>query len=213
FLNVGPGFGYTVRGNPDLEPEVSRNLTASIEWAGARTYLRLEAFDNRFDDFIETRPVGDSSGITVYTYGNVDDGFTRGAELEAGVTWRGLRLEAGYGVLHAQDSETGESLLGRPERSARGTIGYSRPGGLRVAVTGVHTGETAMRRTASGTEWREGFLRFDARVAQEVWGGFELAVGVDNLFDVRLAEWPGFTGRHLYTAVSWRASGDARATR
>jgi outer membrane receptor for ferrienterochelin and colicins len=86
FLNVGPAIGYTVRGNPDLRPEVSRNLTASVEWAAARSYLRVQAFENRFDDFIETRAVGDSSGVTIYTYGNVDDGFTRGGEIEAGVT-------------------------------------------------------------------------------------------------------------------------------
>ena len=53
FLNVGSGFGYTVRGNPDLQPEVSRNVTASLEWAGPRTFLRVQAFENRFDDFIE----------------------------------------------------------------------------------------------------------------------------------------------------------------
>jgi hypothetical protein len=30
---------------------------------------------------------------------------------------------------------------------------------------------------------------------------------VDNLLDERLEEWPGFTGRHLYTSVAWRAAG------
>ncbi|HEX7120304.1 MAG TPA: TonB-dependent receptor [Longimicrobiales bacterium] len=208
FLNVGPGFGYTVRGNPELRPETSRNLSASIEWAGARTHLRVQAFENRFDDFIETRAVADSAGLTVYTYGNVDDGFTRGAEVEAGVTWGGWKLEGGYAVLRAERAETGEPLLGRPRSSARATLGYARPDGTRISLTGVHTGETAMRRTESGTEWRAGFLRFDARVARAIAGGFEVVAGVDNLLDERSDEWPGFTGRHIYLGLSWRASGE-----
>ena len=122
FLNIGPGFGYTVRGNPDLEPEVSRNVTASVEWAGDRTHLRVQAFENRFDDFIETVAVADSAGITVFTYGNVDDGFTRGLEIEAGITRGGWRLEGGYSLLRAERAETGEPLLGRPRNSARATL-------------------------------------------------------------------------------------------
>ena len=213
FLNIGPGFGYTVRGNPNLRPEVSRNLTASVEWVGSRTYLRVQAFENRFDDFIETRAVGDSSGVTVYTYGNVDDGFTRGAEIEAGVTRAGWRLEGGYSLLRAERARTGEPLLGRPEQSVRGTISYANPAGIRFSVTGVHTGETAMARMEAGTEWREPFTRFDLRVAQDLPGGFELVGGVDNVFDQRVEEWPGFTGRHLYTSISWRAAGDASRSR
>jgi outer membrane receptor for ferrienterochelin and colicins len=208
FLNVGPGFGYTVRGNPDLQPEVSRNMTASLEWAGARTFLRVQAFENRFDDFIETRAVGDSSGIIVYTYGNVDDGHTRGVEFEAGAVWRAWRIEGGYSVLRAELAATGESLLGRPEQSARGTMSYAHPSGLRFSLTGVYTGETAMQRTEIGTRWREPFTRFDVRIAKELPGRFEAVLGMDNLFDRQLADWPGFTGRHIYTSISWRA--DAR---
>ena len=213
FLNIGPGFGYTVRGNPDLRPEVSRNVTASVEWAGSRTYLRVQAFENRFDDFIETRAVGDSSGVTVYTYGNVDDGFTRGGEVEAGVTRDGWRIEGGYSVLRAERTKTGEPLLGRPERSIRGTVSYANPSGFRFSVTGVHTGETAMARTEAGTEWRDPFTRLDGRAVKDLPGGFELVAGIDNLFDQRVEEWPGFTGRHLYTSISWRAAGDASNSR
>jgi outer membrane receptor for ferrienterochelin and colicins len=210
FLNIGPGFAYTVRGNPDLFPEQSRNVTASVEWAGAQTYLRIQGFENRFDNFIETRPAGDSSGVQVFTYGNVDDGFTRGAELEAGVTWGGLRAEASYALLRAERAATGEPLLGRPEMSGRAVLGYVRPSGLRLSLTGVYTGRTPMQHTENGTDWRAGFLRFDARLARRVWGGFEVAAGVDNLLDRQPDAWPGFAGRHVYTTLSWRPAADAR---
>ena len=206
FLNIGPGFGYTVRGNPDLEPEVSRNVTASVEWAGDRTHLRVQAFENRFDDFIETVAVADSAGITVFTYGNVDDGFTRGLEIEAGVTRGGWRLEGGYSLLRAERAETGEPLLGRPRNSARATLGYARPEGLRFSLTGIYTGRTPMSRTEEETAWRDGFLRFDTRVAYAIREGFELVGGVDNLLDERSEEWPGFTGRHVYVGITWSAA-------
>ena len=207
FLNVGPGFGYTVRGNADLQPEVSRNVTASVEWAGQRTWVRVQAFTNTFTDFIETRAVGDSSGITVFTYGNVDDGFTRGGEIEAGAALGGWRFEGGYSHLRAERSETGEALLGRPGHSVRGTLGYAHRSGLRLSVTAVRTGRTAMSRTESGTEWREPFARFDLRVARELPAGLELVAGMDNVLDQQMNDWPGFTGRHIYTSLSWRAAG------
>ena len=50
---------------------------------------------------------------------------------------------------------------------------------------------------------REAFMRVDARVARTVGGGLELVVGADNLFDQQPAEWAGFTGRHVYTSLSW----------
>ena len=53
-----------------------------VEWSNANLYLRGNGYANRFDDFIETRLVGDSSDIAVYTYDNVNDGFTRGVELD-----------------------------------------------------------------------------------------------------------------------------------
>lgn len=210
FLNTGPGFGYTVRGNPDLQPETSRNATIGAEWTGDWLYLKGQLFHNRFEDFIETHIVGDSSGIDVYTYGNVDDGTTRGIELEAGVARGGLRLEGGYAYLHAERSGTGEPLLGRPAHSLRGSASYAVPLGLRVSLTAVRTGDTPVRRTEAGVIEREGFTRFDVRVAQALPLGFELSAGLDNVFDVRPEEWPGHMGRQFYLTVQWQGERDAR---
>ena len=207
FLNVGPGFGYTVQGNPDLRPETSRNLTGSVEWTGARAYLRVEGFHNRFDDFIETRTVGDSANVAIITYGNVDDGFTRGVEFDAGLALGGWRFEAGLGLLEARDGGTGDVLLGRPERSFRGMVSHARPSGLRFGLTGLHTGRTPMSREADGVLWREGFTRFDLRVAQRLPAGLEFVAGVDNVLDRQVADWPGFVGRQIYTSLTWQADG------
>jgi outer membrane receptor for ferrienterochelin and colicins len=212
FLNVGPGFGYVVRGNPDLQPESSRNVSGSIEWAGDRVYLRAQAFHNRFRDFIESRELGDSSGVTVFTYGNIDDGITRGLELEVGTTWRGLRAEAGWGWLAAERAETGEELLGRPAQSGRASLSYALSFGLRASLTGVYTGETPLRREGDALIERPGFGRFDTRLAQSLPGDLEMTFGIDNIADVKPANWPGFLGRQLYLGLSWRTARDDATT-
>src|SRR5690606_36535992 len=118
FLNTGPGFGYAVRGNPDVLPETSTSISAGAEWDAGRAYVRAQVFHNRFDDFIETRLAGDSADVTVYAYGNIAEGTTAGVELEGAVVLGLARLNAGYGYLRTRDSATGASLLGRPALSA-----------------------------------------------------------------------------------------------
>lgn len=212
FLNVGPGFGYTVRGNQDVTPETSTNLTAGAEWTIANAYVRAQLYYNRFDDFIETRLVGDSSGITVYTYGNIADGFTRGVELEGGVVAGRVRAEGGYAYLVARDARTDEDLLGRPAHSARLALETTLPLSARSAVTGVYTGRAPVQRTAEGgLVERSGFLRLDARLSRTFPGGVDLSLGARNLLDTRPEHWPGFSGRHLYLGLGWAMGGSAPA--
>ncbi|HEX6925585.1 MAG TPA: TonB-dependent receptor [Longimicrobiaceae bacterium] len=207
FLNVGPGFSYTVRGNPELQPETSTNVSFGLEWSPGNAYLRTQLFDTRFDDFIETVLAGDSSGVEVYTYGNVARGMTRGIEVEGAISSGGLRAEAGYSYLLAKATDTGQPLLGRPEHSGRASLESTLPLGLRAAVTGVYTGATPVQRNEDDAVMeREAFLRFDASLSGKLRGGLQLSGGVRNLFDVRPTHWPGFTGRHLYVGLGWQVA-------
>ena len=209
FLNNGAN--YSVTGNPDLRPERSRNVMAGAEWTSGRVYARGQLFWNEFRDFIETRTLNPDAPPEVareFRYENVDDGSTRGTEIEGGVLLGPARLEAAYSLLDTEDHRTGRPLLGRPTHAARATLGSELPFGLRGVTTVVYTGRTPMQRdeetgaiTAGG--WRESYARIDARLAREIPGGLELVVGADNLFDARPAQWAGFTGRHIYTSLSW----------
>jgi outer membrane receptor for ferrienterochelin and colicins len=203
FLNVGPGFGYLVRGNPSLRPETSTNLAAGAEWARGRGYARVQGFHNRFDDFIENHVRGDSSGVTVYSYGNIAEGVTRGVELEGGWTWRGGRAEGGYSVVHTRDVGSEQPLLGRPSQSGRLSVQQALPFGVRGSGALVYTGTTPIRHTEARTIARDGFFRIDARLARTLPYDVELSLGGRNLTDVQPAEWPGFVGRHLYVGLGW----------
>ena len=39
--------------------------------------------------------------------------------------------------------------------------------------------------------------------------GLEFVIGADNLFDRRPAEWAGFTGRHVYTSLTYTFTSQA----
>lgn len=208
FLNTGAGFSYTVRGNPDLMPESSTNLTASAEWAVGSVYLRAQAFHNRFEEFIETRLVGDSSGVSVYTYGNIARGYTRGVELEGGFVHGGFRAEAGISRTGARDTGTDQPLLGLSPTAARLALENPLVLGVRGALTGLYTGRTPVSLTDAGAIGdRAGFFRLDLRLARPIREGVRLTAGVKNLFDTDPGEWPGFAGRHLYLGLSWNAAG------
>ena len=206
------GAGYAVHGNPDLRPEHSRNLSAGAEWTAARLYVRAQLFWNELHDFIETRPLSEGSGFTVYTYGNVERGRTRGVELESGVTAGAMRADASWSLLDARDGESGQPLLGRPRQSARATLGYALPVGLRASITGLHTGRTPMQRNESGevTSERDAFTRVDVRLAQDLPLALELVAGADNVFDARPRAWAESVGRQIYFGLGWRSQGARR---
>lgn len=199
---------YAVLGNEDLRPETSRNLTAGLEWASDRVYARGQLFWNEFRDFIETRTITDPGAPPVFQYANIDDGSTRGAELETGVRWRGMRAEGSLSYLATENRATNQPLLGRPEYGARLTI-LGDLAGTTASVSSTYTGRTPMQRdeeTGAVTGWRDAYLRTDLRLARPMALGLELAVGVDNIFDRNPTQWAAFTGRHIYTSLSWQAT-------
>jgi outer membrane receptor for ferrienterochelin and colicins len=198
--------GYAVLGNVDLRPESSRNATVGAEWRLSGGYARTQLFANRFRGFIETRPVTAPGEAPVYRYVNVDNGMTRGVDVEAGYALASIRVEAGYSLLDTRDDASDSPLLGRPTHSGRLSIVHSLPWKIRSSVSATATGRTPMQRDTSNqvvTSWRESFARVDARFARALPMGMEIVFGANNLFDRRPAEWADFTTRHFYTAFSW----------
>jgi vitamin B12 transporter len=106
---------YGYGGNPELEPEVSRNLDFALtQRIGTRHELRAGAFRNRIDDLIEfvfTDPdnfVGENR--------NVDKAEIEGLEL--GYRYRGdqWRLRTEVTLQDPRNETTGDKLLRRSDR-------------------------------------------------------------------------------------------------
>ncbi len=57
--------------------------------------------------------------------------------------------------------------------------------------------------TGTITSERDAFLRFDARLAQRLPLGLEVAVGADNLFDSQPEAWADAVGRQWYVGLTW----------
>ena len=203
---INDAAGYAVYGNSELRPEHSTNLTGGIEWTGTRLYGRAQVFWNDLQDFIETRAEPDNGGpLLLFRYANVSRGETYGTELEGGWVLPWARLELGYAWLGTEDRSTGLPLLGRPEHSARAVATVSATSSLRATVSAVYTGATPMERDEAGTitSVRDAFLRFDARLAQRLPWGLELALGADNLFDSQPEAWADAVGRQWYVGLTW----------
>lgn len=207
--HVNTPSGYVVFGNPLLEPEHSGTVSLGFEVAPGGTYGRAQAFYTRYRNFIESALVSDTGALDVYTYENRASGTTAGVEVEAGALVGRLRLEASYAWLRTHDDETdGGPLLGSPEHSARATAQLAIPIGLRVGATAVYTGVTpADRDSTEAIVYRPSWLRIDARVAYQLGGIVDLALGAENLFDQQPEGWPGFTGRRVYASCTWRLGG------
>ncbi len=197
--------GYAVYGNPSLRPERSRNAMLGAEWTRESGFVRALTFWNEFRGFIETRVISAPGDPPLYEYGNVDEGFTRGLELEGGLSLSGAVLESGFSLLSTRDRTTGHSLLGRPTHSARTSLLLAARFGVRSSLAASYTGRTPMVRDTSGvvTSWRDAYPRFDLRLARGVWRQAELTFGAENILDRRPREWAGFTGRQFFTGIRW----------
>ncbi len=88
-----PSANYRVEGNPDLEPETSRNVSAGFEVSPASTaILRVDAFRNDLTDMITYTHVSDADATqaALYRYENVAAAVTQG--VEAAVRVRPLEI-------------------------------------------------------------------------------------------------------------------------
>ncbi|HET6434512.1 MAG TPA: TonB-dependent vitamin B12 receptor [Xanthomonadaceae bacterium] len=106
---------YPFYGNPDLAPETSRSLEAGIGQRRDGWHWRLDAFQTDIDALI-------SYDSTAFRAENIDRARIRGAELAAGATVAGWRVEAQASLAdprNLSDGYDGRLLPRRVRRAAR----------------------------------------------------------------------------------------------
>jgi outer membrane receptor for ferrienterochelin and colicins len=199
---VNSAAGYAVAGNPRLTPEQSRTAALNAEWTRGSWFLRGNAFQTHFDDFIET---GEQDGAGVFTYANIADGSSSGLEIDAGGALGAMQVESGVSLLRTRDDATGNPLLGRPARSARLSVGLPLFETTRLHGSAIHTGSVPLDRAADGTisRTRAAYTRLDARITHQLIRSVSLAIAAENLLDARNVDWPGFTGRRVSFTAAW----------
>jgi outer membrane receptor for ferrienterochelin and colicins len=204
FLNSA--VGYVVHGNAALRPETSTNVSGGIEWTGARSYARVQVYGNRFSNFIESVEVPDSGGVEQFTYANVTRGETRGADVDGGVSFRSLSVDASLGLLKTLNGSTGLPLLGSTPRTGKVSAECACPSRFHPSVTVLYWSATPTSTTGSGTTAqvlnRSAFTRVDLRLDRPIGDGMRLVTGISNVLDAQPVDWPGNSERRWYLGWS-----------
>lgn len=210
FLN--PSNIYQVIGNPNLLPEYANSVQVGGEYAtpARRARFGFNLFRNDVRDLIESVNLGFAAtpaqvnaifaregldptfrpvaGRLLFTYKNINDAVTSGAEVdgEFAVT-PALSLAGAYTYLDAKDDAADLPLTGRHRHHGHLRATWRHSIGLTANIRGQFYGEwIAARATVNGQAqdtMAPAFTIWDAYVSQRVVRAISLFVAVDNLAD------------------------------
>ncbi len=196
----------TFLGNPLLQPERSDGIELGASFAAGPTQAQVMLFDQRVEDLIEVRLVAASPvpGVGTYTYENLAQARLRGAETAlAQVLGAGFTARLSYAYLDARTG-SGQRLDKRPRHSATVQLDWQR-GPWRAGAYAEHSGDQRLPALTAGApaEPVPDVTLLGAHVSRTLPWGLELALGVQNLGNVRPAEKsPLFT--HVEPPRTWR---------
>lgn len=188
-----PGAGYVVVGNPDLEPERSRNVTLGAELHPLReVWLSVSLFRNDLSDMISTEieSTGDAAAATRFRYENVRSAYTQGVEANLRLhPLGGLRLDFGYSFIDTKDEDLDRPLSGRPRHRATLALTHREPSiGFETVWRAALIGERTFYEDTDGDGSEEprnadGYASVDLRVAQHVAFGASAFLLAENVLD------------------------------
>jgi iron complex outermembrane receptor protein/hemoglobin/transferrin/lactoferrin receptor protein len=122
-----PVLGGWQEGNPELHPEESRGLEASVSYESRRASVRGTVYGNWIHNFIfigrsdRTRTVGETT-VPVFTTSQADARLT-GLELSAEAEpVDGVSLTGSYARVRTRNQQTGEALPLMPADQLRGSL-------------------------------------------------------------------------------------------
>lgn len=190
-LFENPSAGYLVEGNPELEPETSRSVEASVEWRPHRSVrLSLSGFWTELSNRINTDLVpATDAGPQRFQYRNVAEARTRGVEVGGTLDpLTQLRVGASYALTDARDQTLERPLGGQAQHRATLHINFRAPAigfeaGCRAALVGTRpffdtTGDaSSIRRDAPA------YASVDVRLGQRVGYGVSSFVLASNLLN------------------------------
>jgi outer membrane receptor for ferrienterochelin and colicins len=205
FLN--PSAIYQVIGNSRLEPEFARSLQigADYQLASGRARFGVNVFRNDVDDLIESLSLGfvatpaqlasilereglDSAfrpvlGRLLFTYKNVNDAYTQGAEFDGEVALTSEVSVAGaYTYLQARDAQQELDLTGRHAHQGHVRITWhSNRIGLRANLRATAYSSWIAARAGTVDTVAPGFMLWDAYASQRLVGGLSGFAAIDNL--------------------------------
>ncbi|MGF1759074.1 TonB-dependent receptor [Photobacterium sagamiensis] len=130
--NAGTGFKaptfndlyWPGAGNPDLEPEESKNYEVSLTGAHQILDWRATAYQSDIDKLIAWAPEDASDPFSNWIPMNVNEAEIKGLELTAGFATGLLYHDLSYDYLDTEDKKTNKQLARRSEHSAKWNVSY-----------------------------------------------------------------------------------------
>lgn len=169
------GFG----GNPDLDPETSRNLELGARFSPREgTELRASAYRNDIDDLIEYFDPDGFLGPQPGTNQNIDSVRIEGIELGAAYRTGPWQLSAEATFQDPHDREDGSTLLRRAKRTTTLSALYRGPS-YRIGADVLHTGE----REDIGNVTLNPYTLVNLNATIELHRRLTLAGRIENAFD------------------------------
>ncbi len=195
-------FGYAVYGNPNLKAEQSWNVTGEAGLTRADVHLYVRGFANSLKNFIEANQTGDSSGIMLFTYDNVDRARTGGVEAGASVSRGIVTGSASYTWLSTRDITANTDLLGTAAHTANASLALGRHG-WSLGAGAIYTGQEPVARDQAGVVTYQGaFTRINVSSVMPVTRGLKFTVGADDLNDAKPSGAALIWGRRVYAQAS-----------
>ena len=113
------GFPFSFVGNPNLKPEKSRNIEASLRYQDGDTSAAVTAFDNKIDDLVSTNGLDASQPI------NIKKVTIQGLSFSASQRLGNFNLMANIDVQSPKDDATHKLLVRRANRHASTNVSYN----------------------------------------------------------------------------------------
>ncbi len=199
-----PGVGYRVRGNPDLQPETSHSVNASLEVRPhAQVWAAISGYYNDVDNLITTDLVsqGVPGQLDQFGYVNAESAYTRGLESRLRLSaLGGLSIDLSYTFTDTRDRALERALPGRARHRGAVTAGYRR-GATQASVRARAVGARRFYQSGDAgdeTVTTDPYVHLDVRAAQTLFARVTAFAGVMNILDAGDAQYAPIAPRTVY---------------
>ncbi|PRB83918.1 TonB-dependent receptor domain-containing protein [Pseudomonas sp. MYb185] len=187
---IGGGGQFTIRGNPDLKPEINTTYELVADYVGSGWSASAGIFQNNLRGLIQTICVSDCGirGQELRNYDNVDRARIRGLELGGELDLpASLHWGINYTYLDAIDRSADQRLAGRSRHLANTHLKWAPHDRFSAQLRGEYVGSQLgySRNVAYGLP---AYSLWHLELSQQLTPDLTLRGGIENIGDERLAD-------------------------